>query len=56
MLQLKRIYPEDEHGPGAIKLGAPFFIDKQLASPWGRNADDYMVRPFKPGESPFNKK
>ncbi|KGR79795.1 gluconate 2-dehydrogenase subunit 3 family protein [Ureibacillus manganicus] len=49
------IYPEDEHGPGAIKLGAPFYIDKQLASPWGRNTDDYMVRPFKPGESPLTR-
>jgi len=49
------IYPEDEHGPGAIKLGAPFYIDKQLASPWGRNSDDYMVRPFRPGESPLTR-
>lgn len=51
----EQIFPEDEHGPGAIKLGAPFYIDKQLASPWGRNADDYMERPFKNGETPLNR-
>src|SRR4051794_10724982 len=27
------IFPEDEHGPGAIGLGAPYYIDKTLASP-----------------------
>ncbi|WP_249869986.1 gluconate 2-dehydrogenase subunit 3 family protein [Oceanobacillus saliphilus] len=42
----ERIFPEDEHGPGAIGLGVPYFIDKQLAGPWGINADDYMKRPF----------
>lgn len=49
------IYPEDEHGPGAIKLGAPYFIDKQLVSPWASNADDYMKGPFKKGEVPLLK-
>lgn len=48
------IYPEDERGPGAIALGAPYFIDKQLASPWGTNADDYRKGPFKKGEVPLN--
>ncbi|SOC44444.1 gluconate 2-dehydrogenase subunit 3 family protein [Ureibacillus acetophenoni] len=47
----EQIFPEDEHGPGAIKLGAPYYIDKQLASPWGRNVDDYMLRPFKNGQN-----
>lgn len=51
----EQIFPEDEHGPGAIKLGAPYYIDKQLASPWGRNADDYMERPFKNGATPLNR-
>ena len=49
------IFPEDELGPGAIKLGVPFYIDRQLASPWGRNADDYMVRPFQEGEVPLTR-
>ncbi|MER2261108.1 MAG: gluconate 2-dehydrogenase subunit 3 family protein [Psychrobacillus sp.] len=48
------IYPEDEHGPGAIALGVPYFIDKALASPWGTNADDYRKGPFKAGEIPLD--
>lgn len=44
---VERIYPEDEHGPGAIQLGVPTFIDKQLATDWGRNAKDYRYPPFK---------
>lgn len=43
---VERIYPEDEHGPGAIQLGVPAFIDKQLASSWGTNAKDYRYPPF----------
>src|SRR5699024_4909489 len=27
----ERIFPEDKNGPGAIELGVPYFIDKQLA-------------------------
>jgi len=49
------IYPMDDHGPGAIALGAPYFIDKQLASPWGINTDDYRKGPFQPGEVPLDK-
>lgn len=49
------IYPEDKNGPGSIALGVPYFIDKQLASPWGSNADDYRKGPFKAGETALNK-
>lgn len=42
----ERIYPEDENGPGAIELGVPYFIDKQLAGSWGTNAKEYMRDPF----------
>lgn len=42
----ERIYPEDKNGPGAIELGVPYFIDKQLAGPWGINAKDYRHGPF----------
>lgn len=42
----ERIFPEDENGPGAIKLGAPYYIDKQLAGQWGVNARDYRQGPF----------
>lgn len=41
----ERIYPEDESGPGAIGLGVPYFIDKQLAGPYGSNKFDYMKGP-----------
>ncbi|QQK77281.1 gluconate 2-dehydrogenase subunit 3 family protein [Salicibibacter cibarius] len=51
----ERIFPEDDLGPGAIALGVPYFIDKQLAGPWGKNLDVYMVKPFQDGESPLNK-
>lgn len=47
---MEAIYPEDSNGPGAIKLGAPYFLDKQLAGPWGTNSDDYRKAPFQPGE------
>lgn len=43
---VERIYPTDKHGPGAIQLGVPHFIDKQLASAWGVNAKDYRNPPF----------
>lgn len=42
---VERIYPEDDNGPGAIGLGVPYFIDKQLAGPYGSNKFDYMVGP-----------
>lgn len=42
----ERIYPEDDNGPGAIELGVPYFIDKQLAGPWGMNVKDYRQPPF----------
>src|SRR5699024_10924819 len=41
----ERIYPEDDNGPGAIGLGVPYFIDKQLAGPYGSNKYDYMKGP-----------
>lgn len=44
----ERIFPKDEHGPGAIELNVPYFIDKQLAGAWGMNNDDYMKGPFDP--------
>ncbi|GAB3064074.1 gluconate 2-dehydrogenase subunit 3 family protein [Salinicoccus sesuvii] len=44
----ERIYPEDENGPGAIALGVPYFIDKQLYGFWGANGTDYKMGPFQP--------
>src|SRR5690625_5165039 len=43
----ERIFPEDDNGPGAVELGVPYFIDKQLAGQWGSNTKAYMRDPFK---------
>lgn len=45
----ERIFPEDKNGPGAIGLGVPYFIDKQLAGPYGNNVKDYRQGPFTNG-------
>src|SRR5690625_5379436 len=37
-------------GPGAIELGVPYYIDRQLAGAWGVNANEYMSGPFFEGE------
>ncbi|PID20452.1 dehydrogenase [Sporosarcina sp. P3] len=42
----ERIFPKDDLGPGAIELGVPYFIDRQLAGEWGTNAKEYMKGPF----------
>lgn len=42
----ERLFPETDVGPGAIALGVPYFIDRQLASDWGTNAHDYTAGPF----------
>lgn len=46
MAATEQLYPEDEHGPGAIKLGVPNYIDKQLAGRWGINGRDYRHGPY----------
>lgn len=49
------IFPEDNAGPGAIELGVPYFIDRQLATTWAINSMDYMNAPFQEGEVPLNR-
>ncbi|MHC0551313.1 gluconate 2-dehydrogenase subunit 3 family protein [Salinicoccus sp. CNSTN-B1] len=44
----ERIYPEDDNGPGAIALGVPYFIDRQMSGFYGQNSQDYTMGPFKP--------
>ncbi|HSJ39381.1 MAG TPA: gluconate 2-dehydrogenase subunit 3 family protein [Planococcus sp. (in: firmicutes)] len=46
----ERIFPEDDLGPGAIGLGVPYFIDRQLSGSYGENSKEYMQPPFFPGE------
>ncbi|RAV20358.1 gluconate 2-dehydrogenase subunit 3 family protein [Paenibacillus contaminans] len=47
----ERIFPKDDIGPGAKELGVAFYIDHQLAGPWGMNARDYMIGPFYKAEA-----
>ncbi len=42
----ERILPEGPSGPGAIELGVPYFIDKQMGGIWGINGTDYRQGPF----------
>ncbi|CAG7627068.1 gluconate 2-dehydrogenase subunit 3 family protein [Paenibacillus allorhizosphaerae] len=47
----ERIFPKDENGPGATDLGVAFYIDHQMASPYGVNAREYRMGPFVRGEA-----
>lgn len=42
----ERLFPKDDIGPGAIALGVPYFIDRQLSGQWGMNSKEYMNGPF----------
>ncbi|HIW12497.1 MAG TPA: gluconate 2-dehydrogenase subunit 3 family protein [Candidatus Salinicoccus stercoripullorum] len=48
---MERIFPEDDLGPGAIKLGVPYFLDLQLDGAYGNNSKEYMQGPFHEGET-----
>jgi gluconate 2-dehydrogenase gamma chain len=41
-----RLIPADEHGPGAIEVGVPQYIDRQMNTPWAEGANWYMQGPF----------
>jgi gluconate 2-dehydrogenase gamma chain len=41
-----RLIPKDEHGPGAVELGVPQFIDRQMGTPWADGGIWYMQGPF----------
>jgi gluconate 2-dehydrogenase gamma chain len=45
----ERIFPKDDLGAGAIDLGVPYFIDRQLAGQYGSNSKEYMQGPFGAG-------
>ncbi|MGE7920845.1 gluconate 2-dehydrogenase subunit 3 family protein [Viridibacillus sp. NPDC093762] len=45
----ERIFPKDNLGAGAIDLGVPYFIDRQLAGNYGSNSKEYMQGPFAEG-------
>ena len=50
----ERILPKDENGPGAIELGVPYFIDKQMAGTWGINGTEYRQGPFISADPPVD--
>ncbi len=37
-----RLIPNDQVGPGAVEAGVPFFLDRQLAGPFGHGAHYYL--------------
>jgi gluconate 2-dehydrogenase gamma chain len=41
-----RLIPADENGPGAVELGVPEFIDREMDGPFGHAATWYMQGPF----------
>ncbi|EJD3116910.1 gluconate 2-dehydrogenase subunit 3 family protein [Campylobacter jejuni] len=47
---VERIFPEDDLGPGAKKLGVAIFIDNELAGNYGSGAKDYRFGPFIQGK------
>jgi len=46
---LARLIPADALGPGAREAGGAYFIDQQMASPFGRAERWYMQGPWKEG-------
>lgn len=41
-----RLIPHDEHGPGAVELGVPEFIDRDMQTPYASGDIWYMQGPF----------
>ena len=48
-----RIVPSDDSGPGAREAGVAIFIDRQLASPYGRDHFRYTQPPFEDAPQEF---
>jgi len=44
-----RLIPSDPQTPGGKDIGCAVFIDRQLAGPYGRNENFYMMGPFQEG-------
>ena len=41
-----RLIPHDEHGPGAVELGVPEFLDRHMQTPYAAGGIWYMQGPF----------
>ena len=46
---VSRLIPADDLGPGAKEAGVTFFIDQQMAGPYGHGVSWYMQGPWKKG-------
>jgi gluconate 2-dehydrogenase gamma chain len=44
-----RLIPNDPTGPGAVEAGVPFFLDRQLAGPYGSGAHFFLGGPWQKG-------
>src|ERR1700723_506594 len=44
-----RLIPNDAVGPGGVEAGVPFFLDRQLAGPFGRGDHYYLGGPWPKG-------
>jgi gluconate 2-dehydrogenase gamma chain len=44
-----RLIPNDEVGPGAVEANVPFFLDRQLAGPFGRGDHYFLGGPWPKG-------
>ncbi len=44
-----RLIPSDPTGPGALEAGVPFFLDRQLAGPYGSGAHFFLGGPWQKG-------
>jgi gluconate 2-dehydrogenase gamma chain len=46
---VERLIPGDPVGPGAVEANVPFFLDRQLAGPFGRGDHYYLGGPWPKG-------
>ena len=45
----ERLIPAGASGPGALDAGVPFYLDEQLAGPWGTGEQLYRIGTWQPG-------
>jgi gluconate 2-dehydrogenase gamma chain len=48
-----RLIPHDEHGPGAVELGVPEFLDRHMQTPYASGDIWYMQGPFQEAAPEF---
>ena len=46
---MARLIPNDQVGPGAVEANVPFFLDRQLAGPFGRGDHYFLGGPWPKG-------